>query len=149
LLPVFKKKVELLDEIIVFHHYYFVTLYTGCKKGPDPFKRFQFQWYHHYSALLLSEQYLLSEIFLRSAQMHAVRSKRLSFSKSSDVAVLDSNPVMMLVSSPVNEFLREYSTNFQNAIHAKENCSKSTTEPDTDDVYNCFGGAAICDMLHL
>ena len=81
--------------------------------------------------------------------MHAVRSKWLSFSKSSDVPVLDSNPVMILVSSSVNEILLEYSTNFQNTIHAKENCSKSTTEPDTDDVYYCFGGAAICDLLHL
>ena len=113
--------------------------------------RFQFQWYHHYSGLLLSEQYLLSEIGLEdlpSAQMHAVRSKWLSFSKSSDVPVLDSNAVMILVSSSVNEFLLEYSTKFQNAIHAKENCSKSTIEPDTDDVYR-FGGAAIRSVLHL
>ena len=24
-----------------------------------------------------------------------------------------------------------------------------TTEPDTDDIYYCFGGAAICGMLHF
>ena len=145
------ENVELLDEIIAFHCYCFATLYTGCKKGPDPFMRFQFQWYDHCSSLLLSKQYSLSEIGLEelpSASIQAARSKWLSFCETSNVPVPDSNPVIILVSSSIYEFLLEYSKNFQNAVQA-EDCSKSTTKPDTDDVYYRFGGAAICDMLHL
>ena len=50
----FLENFELLNEIIVFHHHYFAVLYTDCKKGPDPFLWFQFQWYNHYSALQVS-----------------------------------------------------------------------------------------------
>jgi len=149
---VFLENVELLDEIIAFHRYYFATLYIGCKKGPDPFMRFQFQWHDHCSSLLLSEQHSLSEIGLEelpSASIQATRSKWLSFCETSNVPVPDSNPVIILVPSSIYAFLLEYSKNFQNAIQAEENCSKSTTKPDTDDVYYHFGGAAICDMLHL
>ena len=149
----FLEKVELLNEIIVFHRHYFAALYTSCKKGQDPFMRFQFQWYDHCSALLLSKQHSISEIGLEeipSAPMHVVRSKWLMFCETSGVPVPESNPVMMLVSSTIYDFLLEYSKNFQNKIHQAEVPSIiSTVEPDTDDVYYRFGGAAICDMLHL
>ena len=142
-----------MNEIIVFHRHYFAALYTYCKKGPDPFLQFQFQWYDHCSALLLSKQHSISEIGLEelsSAPIHIARGKWLSFCEASGVPVPESNPVMILVSSAIYDFLLEYSTNFQNTIHQAEAHSiPMTTEPDTDDVYYCFGGAAICDMLHL
>jgi len=62
----FLENVELLDEIIAFHCYYFATLYTGCKKGPDPFMRLQFQWHDHCSSLLSSEQYSYQRLAWRS-----------------------------------------------------------------------------------
>ena len=40
--------------------------------------------------------------------------------------------------------------NFQNSLQKPDvGSSSSLTEPDTDDVYYRFGGAAICDMLCL
>jgi len=147
------ENIELLNEIILFHHHCFAALYTECKKGPDPFIRFQFQWYNHCSAFLLSRQHSLSEIELKelpSAPIHVPRNNWLNFCEASSVLVPVSNPVMMLVSSAIYEFLLEHSTNFQNALQATNVSGSSlTAEPDTDDVYYRFGGAAICDMLHL
>ena len=57
---------------------------------------------------------------------------------------------MMLVSSAIYKLLLDYSINFQDLLQKADVCSSSlSTEPHTDDVYYCFGGAAICDMLHL
>ena len=143
----------LLTDIISFHHQCFATLYTDCKKGPDPFVRFQFQWHNHCSALLLSREYSLSDIDLvelPSAPVSVVRSNWLSFCETNRVPVPKSNPLMFLVSSAIYEFLLDYSKNFQNTLQERDVCSNSVlTEPDTADVYYRFGGAAICDMLHL
>ena len=44
---------EPIKGIILFHQKCFGELYTECKKGSDPFKKFQFRWHHYCSALLL------------------------------------------------------------------------------------------------
>ena len=55
------------------------------------------------------------------------------------VPVPESNPIMITVSAVINNFLLECVAQFQ-----------SNTEASTSyDVHYHFGGAAICDMLHL
>jgi len=43
-----------LKDIIVFHQKCFGVLYMECKKGSDPFIKFQFHWHHSCNALLLA-----------------------------------------------------------------------------------------------
>ena len=144
---------KLLNDIILFHCHCFAALYIECKNSADPFIWFQFQWYNYCSAFLLSREHSVSEIELEelpTAPINITRSSWLSFCETSGVPVPQSNPVIMLVSSAIYEFLLEYSMNFQDSSQKAGVCSSSlSTVPDTDDVYYRFGGAAICDMLHL
>ena len=109
---------KLLNDVRLFHHHCFAALYTECNKGADPFIRFQFQWYNYCSAFLLSREHSVSEIELEelpTAPINITRSSWLSFCETSGVPVPQSNPVIMLVSSAVYEFLLEYSMNFQHS----------------------------------
>ena len=55
-----------------------------------------------------------------------------------------SNPLMVTLSSTVYNTLIEHV-----ASKNKENDASTTMSFDGDDVYYRFGGAALCDMLHL
>ena len=46
-----------LKDIIVHHRKTFAELYLQCKKGVDPFLRFQLQWHQHCSVYLLARSY--------------------------------------------------------------------------------------------
>ena len=92
---------KLLNDIVLFHCHCLAALYTECKKGADPFIRFQFHWYNHCSAFLLSRQHSVAEIELEelpSAPINITRSSWLSFCEASGVPVPQCKPVMMLVS---------------------------------------------------
>ena len=53
---------------------------------------------------------------------------------------------MITVSAVIYNFLLEHVAHFQTDT---ETTTSSVTLADCDDVHYCFGGAAICDMLHL
>ena len=53
-----------LKDIVISHRLCFVGLYKECKKGPESFLQFQFQWHKYCSAFLLPSQHTMSEIGL-------------------------------------------------------------------------------------
>jgi len=119
--------------------------------------KFQFRWHHYCSALLLVGSYQLSAIKLEASSCYLINEARktwLAFCEENGVPVPERNPVMMTITSAVYQFLLQYVENFQNGLHNIVEDSSSplpTSQPaaDGDDVYYRFGGAAICDMLHL
>jgi len=77
----------------------------------------------------------------------------LDFCDSKGVPVPESNPVMITLSAAVYEQLLECAKRFQRNLSSNgASVSTSTCSPvvtDGDDVHLRFGGAAICEMLHL
>ena len=85
---------EPIKGIILFHQKCFGELYTECKKGSDPFKKFQFRWHHYCSALLLAGSYQLSAIKLEESSNYLVNEARkswLDFCEEHNVPVPESN----------------------------------------------------------
>jgi len=77
----------------------------------------------------------------------------LDFCDSKGVPVPESNPVMITLSAAVYEQLLECAERFQRNL-SSDGASVSTTTcspvvTDGDNVHLRFGGAAICEMLHL
>ncbi|XP_065907351.1 uncharacterized protein [Dysidea avara] len=143
-----------LKDIIVSHRLCFVGLYKECKKGPESFLRFQFQWQKYCSAFLLASQHTMLEIGLPDPvgyQIDESRTMWLRFCEENDVPVPVSNPVMMTISSALYHCLLGHVNHFQsNNSSTTSSSNKSTTQvADGDDVYFRFGGAAISDLLHL
>lgn len=139
-----------LKDIITSHQLCFVGLYKECKKGPDPFLQFQFQWQKYCSAFLLGSQYAMSEIGLSDPVAYHISESRtlwLRFCEVNGVPVPASNPVMMTISSALYHYLLDHVNCFQSDRLSAT--SSTTQEADGDDVYFRFGGAAISDMLHL
>ena len=111
------------------------------------------------SAFLLSRTYPLSAINLeKSAEQSvaAIRMQWLDFCDRSGIPVPESNPVMITLSSAVYQQLLEHVERFQRSLTSNcsngESVSTSPCSPvvtDGDDVHLRFGGATICEMLHL
>ena len=139
---------ELLKEMLECHRSMFIHLYLDTGKKKDPFLNFIIKWNHHCSAMLLEELYGLTEINLDkqlSKSLKVLRTKWLDFCKASGFPVPVSNPVTITLSSTIYNTLITY-------INLKGEESEKPTEAmsfDGDDVYYRFGGAAICEMLHL
>ena len=141
---------HLLEAIIVNHRDLFVTIYKDCKKGPESYMNFQIRWHQHCSAFLLSTKYSLSSIKLQESDNRALSKTRqvwLNFSEANGVAVPESNPIMITISSVTYNFFLEHVAHFQTNTEATT--TSLTITADSDDVHYRFGGAAICDMLHL
>ena len=139
-----------LKDIIMSHQLCFVGLYKECKKGPDPFLQFQFQWQKYCSAFLLGSQYAMSEIGLNDSAGYQIGESQviwLRFCEENEVPVPASNPVMMTISSALYHCLLDHVNCFQ--CNSFSTTSSTTQEADGDDVYFRFRGAAISDMLHL
>ena len=137
-----------LPDIIASHQLCFSGLYKQCKKSPDSFVNFQFQWYQYCSAFLLSSQYALSEINLTDPNAYQISEARtlwLGFCEENGSPVPESNPIMMTISSAIYYCLLDHVSTFQSGSLEKTN----PTVQEGDDVYYRFGGAAISDMLHL
>ena len=119
---------------------------TGKKK--DPFLNFVIKWNHHCGVMLLEELYGVTEIDLDqqlSKSVIVLRTKWLDFCKSSGFPVPVSNPVTITLSSTVYNTLITH-------INVKGEESETpieSTSLDGDDVYYRFGGAVLCEMLHL
>ena len=120
----------------------------------ESFLRFQLTWHQYCSAFLLSGQYSLCDINLvesKCAQLVEARSVWLKFCEDCGIAVPESNPIMLTVSSAIYHFLLDFIASFQNNTPAIQLNSEvdATLEMDGDDVYYRFGAAALSDMLHL
>ena len=139
---------ELLKEMLEWYRSMFVQLYLDTGKKKDPFLNFVIKWNHHCSVMLLEELYGVTEIDLDqqlSKSVKVLRTKWLDFCKSSGFPVPVSNPVTITLSSTV------YNT-LITRINVKGEESETpieSTSLDGDDVYYRFGGAALCEMLHL
>ena len=139
---------QLLQEIIVHHQHCFGALYVSSKTEQDAFTHFQFEWYKHCSAFLLSEKHSLEDINYQELEEYPVtilRGKWLDFAKENGIPVPDCNQVMMTLSSAVYLFLLDHVARFQRRLIEPENVVVAT---DYDDVYFRFGGATLCSMLH-
>ena len=98
-------------DIIMIHRLCFVGLYKECKKGPDPFLQFQFQWQKYCSAFLLGSQYAMSEIGLNDFFGYQIGESRaiwLRFCEENEVPVPASNPVMMTIPSALYHCLLDH-----------------------------------------
>ena len=150
---VLSKGQQPLEAIIETHRYYFSKLYQECQKGSESFLRFQLSWHQHCSEFLLSSQYSLNDINLvesRCKQLVETRDAWLKFCEDCGIPVPDSNPVMMTVSSAIYQFLLNFVASFNNSDRATGKLEvDGSLEADGDDVYYCFGGSALSDMLHL
>ena len=139
---------QLLKEMLECYRNMFIHLYLDTGKKKDPFLNFLIKWNHHCSAMPLEELYSLTEIDLDkqlSKSLKALRTKWLDFCKSSGFPIPVSNPVMITLSSTIYNTLIAH-------INLKGEEDEIPTEVNTvdgDDVYFRFGGAAICEMLHL
>ena len=139
----------LLEAIIMTHCDLFVSIYNDCKKGPESHMNFQLRWHQHCSAFLLGSEHSLSVIKLQEyneCTIEETRHKWLEFTETNGVPVPESNPIMITVSAVIYNFLLEHVAHFQTD---KETSTSSVVLADSDDVHYRFGGAAICDMLHL
>ena len=145
---------EPMLEIARHHREAFVTLYGECKLLKNLCMEFQRHWHAHCSAFLLEEKYKLADINLKesdcgNSSLAAVRSIWLEFCKDHETPVPSSNPIMMTISSRAYFYLQDQVAMYQRELSMAND--KSTEEAvsngDSDDVYYCFGGAAICTML--
>ena len=143
---------ELLSDILNHHHCRFVELFLECQKGVDSFLHFQLQWHQHCSAFLLSKSYPLAAIHLDKTAESSVaplRTRWLDFCESNGLSELESNKVMIPMSSAVYELLLERAEDFQKSLKPTGSASgRPADSVDGDDVYFRFCGAAFCDMLH-
>ena len=136
------------------HQARFGELYFKCKQEVDPYLQFQLQWQQYCSSFLLSRSYPSSAINLeKSAELlvAAIRMQWLDFCDRSGIPVPESNPVMIIISSTVYDQLLQCAERFQRSLSG-ESASISQPSPvvtDGEDVHLRFGGAAICEMLHL
>ena len=138
---------ELMEDLVEYHRSSFVRLYSENGKKKDPFLAFQFDWHRSCSTLLLEEKYELAELSLDKTsctKVSSIRSKWLEFCKSAGFPVPISNPLMIKLSSTVYNSLIEHV-----ASKNKEGDTSTAMSLDGDDVYYRFGGAALCEMLHL
>ena len=148
---------KLVEDILTNHRAHFGELYLQCKQGADPYLRFQLQWQQYCSTFLLSRSYPLSSINLEKyteQSVAAVRMQWLDFGDHSGIPVPESNPVMIMISSAVYELLLEHAESFQSSLNSNGECTSMATQcspivTDGEDVHLRFGGAAICEMLHL
>ena len=143
-----------LKDILAHHRKTFAELYLQCKKGVDPFLRFQLQWHQQCSAYLLARSYPLSAINMNETLEHSLVTTRmqwLDFCEANSVPVPESNAVMMAVSSAIYELMLERARDIKNSLSGEIVALPAavTNAVDGDDVYLRFGGAALCDMLHL
>ncbi|XP_065912862.1 uncharacterized protein [Dysidea avara] len=145
------KNEQLLQDIATHHHCRFSELYVECKKESDPFVQLQFQWHRYCSAFLLPRMYTLDCINFdetSESSLVSLRNKWLSFCEVNDVPV-ESNPVMISMSSAIYAVLLEQAREYQTSLISEPGSSKTVVRIEGDDVYFRFGGAALCDMLHL
>ena len=148
---------KLVKNILTNHQAYFGELYLQCKQGADLYLRFQLQWQQYCSTFLLSRSYPLSSINLEKyteQSVAAVRMQWLDFCDHSGIPVPESNPVMITISSAVYELLLGHAESFQSGLSSNGECTSMATQyspvvTDGEDVHLRFGGAAICEMLHL
>ena len=139
----------LLKAIIMTHCELFVSIYKDCKKGPESHMNFQLQWHQHCSAFLSSSEYSLSTIKLQESDECTLGETRrlwLEFSRANRIPVPESNPIVITVSAVIYNFLLEHVAHFPTDTGTS---SSSVVLADSEDVHYRFGGAAICDMLHL
>ena len=139
-----------MEKLVQYYRSIFVRLYSenGIKK--DSFLFFQFHWHQNCSALLLEEKYELTELRLNKTcctNVSTIRSKWLEFCKSVEFPVPISNPVMITVYSTIYNTLSEHVASCRNKDSDASTCTSMSL--DGDDVYYRFGGATLCDMLHL
>ena len=148
---------KLVEDILTNHRAHFGELYLKCKHEVDPYLKFQLQWQQYCSAFLLSRSYSLNSINLEKyaeESVAAVRMQWLDFCDRSGIPVPESNPVMITISSAVYELLLGHAESFQTSLNSNGECAGTTTQcssvvTDGEDVHLRFGGAAICEMLHL
>jgi len=77
-----------------------------------------------------------------------LRNRWLDFCEENGVSS-ESNPIMISVSSAIYAVLLEQARDYQTSLISKPQSSKNLVGNEGDDVYFRFGGAALCDMLHL
>ena len=140
---------ELLSDILNHHHCRFVELFLECQKGADSFLHFQLQWHQHCSAFLLSKSYPLAAIHLDKtieSSVARLRTRWLDFCESNSLSELESNKVMIPISSAVYELLLETAEDLQKSQKPTGSASgRPADSVDGDDVYFHFCDAALCD----
>ena len=137
-------------ERVLHHRKCFSLLYTECKKEPDSMLKFQLRWHKHCSTFLLSQSYSLATIGfeeLPQCPVGPLRQVWIDFCNSNNVPIPESNSIMISLSSVIYNFLLEHVATYQQGLTASS--LSGISEQDSDDVYFRFGGAALCDMLHL
>ena len=99
-----------------------------------------------------SKSYPLATIHLDKTVESSVahlRTRWLDFCERNGLSELESNKVMIPVSSAVYELLQERAEDFQKSQKPTGSASgRPADSVDGDDVYLRFCGVALCDMLH-
>jgi len=119
---------------------------------PDPMLNFQICWYNQCSALLLSEEHNIAVLNLKElpgCDVSDARDAWLHFCSANGAPVPESNPVMMTITATIYRVLLKHVMSFQESLTATNIVTKASEYTDSDDIYYCFGGTAICDMLKL
>ena len=135
---------ELMEDLVEYYRSSSVRLYSENGKKKDLFLAFQFDWHRNCSALLLEEKYELAELSLNKTsctKVSSVRRKWLELCKSAGFPVLISNPLMIKLSSTIYKLIEH--------VASKKKEGDTAMSLDGDDIYYRFGGAALCEMLHV
>ena len=143
---------HLLTTITSCHRKLFSQLYMDCKKMPDPMLNFQICWFNQCSAFLLSAEHNIAVINLKElpeCDVSDTRDAWLHFCSANGTTVPESNPAMMTITATIYRVLLERVMSFQESLTATNTVTTARKFTDGNDVYYCFGGAAICDKLKL
>jgi len=136
-------------EIVRCHRDYFADIHDKCKQMKNSCMQFQLEWHERCSAFLLEEKYTVAEINItENASLSAIRNTWIEFCKFCNAPVLESNPVMIEISSQLSAYLLNHVSVFQeNLVEEGLSDHAKTSVSDGDDIYYHFGGVALCAML--
>ena len=125
----------------------FVLLYETHSKGKEKYLRFQLAWHNNCSIFLLPNEVPIETVVPSpTKEISNIHTKWMSFRLSSQ-NVDHCNKLMSMLSSSCYTVLLTIAHSIR-SVHANPAQHYNQSE-DGDDVYYRFGGAAICEMLHL
>uniref|UniRef100_A0A1X7UAR4 Uncharacterized protein n=1 Tax=Amphimedon queenslandica TaxID=400682 RepID=A0A1X7UAR4_AMPQE len=141
----FTEDIHLLKEAIDCHCDIFIKLYAETSTGKERYLQFQIEWHAKCSLFLLPKHIPTDENASKAASAFPEGCSR--FKKTSTHSVDDCDRIMILFSALYNILLNKiHSQSIKSSVQVQ---TEDIVNADGDDVYFCFGGAVISDMLHL
>ena len=140
----------LYHDLIEYHRSIFASLYEANGTGKEKYMRFQIEWYRYCSIFLLPTDVPINTIILDNLSQDLSKIQKAWFSfceANSPTNWAPCNKIMIMFSSAIYSVLLKtvHDTTTQSVVTNPA----SVQLEDSDDVYFRFGGAAICEMLHV